>query len=177
MGRERGTHEREKRKSDASPLSLIIDTDVPLSSPCHMCIAPLGIAMSAATDANANKPPRKIPVPSPRCWPNIPVSKQHIHKIGNSIRYSFCGRSRVEATRADGSSYSVTCVGSDMESIVLAPQKRAAKSPKAATEEERKRHEEEVRLRLNQQRLNTKRPNTKHIHKIPALYRNSRRPR
>ena len=144
---------------DASPLSLIIDTDVPLRLPCLMCIAPLGIAMSAATDANANKSPRvreEIPVPSPRCWPNMPVSKQHIHKIGHSIRYSFCGRSRVEITRDDGRTEFPTRPGSDMQSIVLAPKERAAKSSKAATEEDRKRREQEMRKRYNQQRPNTK---------------------
>ena len=115
--------------------------------------------MSAATDANANKSPRvreEIPVPSPRCWPNMPVSKQHIHKIGHSIRYSFCGRSRVEITRDDGRTEFPTRPGSDMQSIVLAPKERAAKSSKAATEEDRKRREQEMRKRYNQQRPNTK---------------------
>lgn len=144
---------------DASPLSLIIDTDVPLSLPCLMCIASLGIAMSAATDADANKSPRvreEIPVPSPRCWPNMPMSQQRVHTIGHSIRYSFCGLSRMEITREDGRTECPTRPGSDMQSIVLAPKERAAKSPKAATEEERKRCKQEVRKRLNQERPNTK---------------------
>ena len=80
----------------------------------------------------------------------MPVSKQHIHKIGHSIRYSFCGLSRMEITREDGRTECPTRPGSDMQSIVLAPKERAAKSSKAATEEDRKRREQEMRKRYNQ---------------------------
>ena len=137
---------------------------MPLSAACAVCWVHVQVvAMSGELDTRqADATPKnhrqrkKIIVPSPRCWSDMLMSKQLVCKFGHEIRYSFCGLSRVEITRKDGSSYSMTRPGSDMRLIVLAPKERAAKSPKAATEEERKRREQEMRKCSNQLRPSTR---------------------